>query len=322
MAIPARVLRLPIVAPTSPLPWEGPDSRAPLGLMARQTPLSEAAVLAAQLVDAVRPNSLRAYDQIAMDTSDLARQALLVGPSFPDLEVVFVGDHDGMSLMFGLLGMKGLVPLPARMILFDFDKRLLEAYSAFANQHGFGQILSVVPYNVLDPLPKEHTGRYDAFYTNPPYGSRNEGESPRLFLTRCLELVRPEEGPFGYAILPFDLERPWTRRAMQRTQAFMTEQGWCVGEAGRGMHRYLLDDDPDLRSASMLFEAVSFDLERLNDASHRGRRVSSEEIPHFYGANVPPPYPRYIGLDGSPEGWDDSPSASDPLLPQHTSDGD
>lgn len=68
------------------------------------------------------------------------------------------------------------------------------------------------------------------------------------------------------------------------------------------MHGYHLDDDPALLSASVCFELQ--DLERAAAPStYAARRVDFDEIRHFYGASVSPPYPRYIRANQSLEPW-------------------
>lgn len=276
---------------------------APLGSRVRKVEPSEASKLAALRVEANRPPSLRQWDQIPMRASDLARQAELVAPTLAGKRVVFMGDHDGMSLVLGLLGSSDTGYMPAKVVLLDFDERLLAAATAFAERSGFGHVLDVHPYNVFDPVPGLLKGSFDAFYTNPPYGSQNRGESVRLFLTRCLELMRTGRDSLGYAILPDDQSRSWTRSAMRETEAFMNAHGWYIAEKGRAMHGYHLDDDPELRSATVLFESVAFTRALADSLRFGGRRVHPHEIPGFYGASERPPYPRYLRPDGAIEEW-------------------
>ena len=296
---------------------------APFGAALTAAEPSQSALLAAYAVEQARPPALRRYDQIAMSSVDLARQVDLLAPGLADRHVVFMGDHDGMSVALGHAAAVGGGPMPARMTLLDFDERLLARYRQFADENGFGPVLDTCRYNVFDPVPEDLAGVADVFYTNPPYGSRNDGASVRLFLSRALECVRSvnaddaTDGPVGYAVLPYDDERTWTRVAMQKTQAFMTGQGWAVGEMGKAMHGYALDDDPELRSATVRFEGVTYaetDRARLRFG---GRRAEVREVPLFYGAGVCAPYPRYIGTDGSAVWWDGDRPSLLTLYPTH-----
>ena len=301
------------------LPSTPSRDAAPFGAALAAIEPSRGALLAAYAVERSRPPALRRYDQIAMDPVDLARQVDLLAAGLADRDVVFVGDHDGMSVALGHAAAVGGGPMPARMTLLDFDERLLGRYRRFARAHGFESALDVRRYNVFDPVPDDLVGAADVFYTNPPYGSRNEGASVRLFLSRALECVRAvnaddtTDGPVGFAVLPYDDERAWTRVAMQKTQAFMVGQGWTVGEMAKAMHGYALDDDPRLRSATVRFEGVAYREPDRARLPFCGRRAEAHEVPQFYGAAVRAPYPRYIGPDGAPIWWDGDRAETSPL---------
>ncbi len=249
------------------------------------------------ILERARPPSLRAYDQIPMRGEDLLAQVKRVAPDLAGKAVAFVGDHDGTSLLLGLLGARGLLEPPARMLVLDFDLRLLEMARRLAAEYGFADRLETLAYNVFDPLPLDLIETFDAFYTNPPYGASNRGASVRLFVTRGCELVHRSSGT-GYVLLPDDPRRTWSRDAMASTHAFLELHGWRITARIENAHGYHLDDDPTLRSASVQIERASDDLRVAMPWARRA--VSAEEIPHFYGQGVTPPYPEFIGADGQP----------------------
>lgn len=121
-------------------------------------------------LELARPESLRAFDQIPMQGTDLLCQVKLVAPQLANKDVVFIGDHDGTSLLIGLLHAKGLIKAPARMTLLDFDERLLKQARLLASKYGFDDIFEAQPYNVFHPVPADLKGKFDVFYTNSPYG--------------------------------------------------------------------------------------------------------------------------------------------------------
>ncbi len=260
----------------------------------RQVTAEELELLA--LLEATRPESMRAFDQIPMQGADLLCQVKLVAPFLAGKRVAFVGDHDGTSLLLGLLGSHGLLEGPAQMTLLDFDDRLLEIASTLADRYSFSDRFVGRLYNVFDPLPRELSGVFDAFYTNPPYGASNLGASARLFITRGCELTNGERAA-GYILLPADQERPWTRAAMSATQSFLITHGWSVAAHIPQLHRYHLDDDAALMSSLLCVEREAA-IMPLPPMSWQGRAVAHTEIPHFYGREVLPPYPRYIAADG------------------------
>lgn len=253
---------------------------------------TERELLAAEQVAMARPEPLRDYDQISMQAGDLLRQVKLMQPLLEGKRVAFMGDNDGASLLLGLLGVQGAA-MPARMTLLDFDQRILAAATALAQDAGFGDRFETRAYNAFDPVPVDLAGRFDVFYTNPPYGKGNSGASGRLFVTRGIELCHRQGGACGCIILPDDDERAWTVDAMLATQSFLTEHGWTVREKLNQLHHYDLPKDPGLTSSTLWVRDALKGKGALN-MPYTGKRVPAEEIANFYGRKVPPPYPRYI----------------------------
>ncbi len=260
----------------------------------RQVTPEEEQLLA--LWEDARPESLRDFDQIPMRGSDLLCQVKLIAPHLAGKRVVFVGDHDGTSLLLGLLSSHGLLRGPAQMALLDFDDCLLEVARTFAEGHHFSEWFAGRLYNVFDPPPKELIGTFDAFYTNPSYGASNSGASARLFITRGCELTNSVRSA-GYILLPTDHERLWTRASMLATQTFLINHGLGVTTQLPQLHRYHLDDDATLMSSLLCVEREAA-IMYAPPLPWQGRTVNPSEIPHFYGRDVLPPYPRYIAVDG------------------------
>lgn len=231
-----------------------------------------------------------------MQGTDLLCQVKLIAPLLEGKHVVFVGDHDGTSMLLGLLSNYGSVESPTQMILLDFDDRLLEVARNVADRHNFSDRFASRLYNAFDPVPGELVGSFDAFCTNPPYGASNAGASARLFMARGSELVNSERAS-GYALLPLDGERQWTRAAMLTTQKFLGNYGWTITAQLPQLHRYHLDDDAALMSSLLCLEREAA-IMSAPPMPYEGRYVSQTEIPYFYGKGVLPPFPKYIAADG------------------------
>ena len=249
-----------------------------------------------RLIDATRPASLRDFDQIPMRSADLAQQARLVAPYLSGKRVAFVGDHDCTSLWVGLICRSEGIPLPSQMIVLDFDQRLLDVVTDFARKYGFGDRMDVRLYNVFDPLPDDLRHKFDWYYCNPPYGSHNQGQSPILFVSRGSELVGHGQ---GIVLLPDDPSRSWTRPAMRNVQRAMAQAGWTITDAVRNLHRYHLDDDPDLASSMLIVHRDAASAQGSIPMPFATKAVSFDEVPHFYGKQVLRPYPRYIDRQGN-----------------------
>ncbi len=248
-------------------------------------------------LEACRPKAQRDFDQIPMLGKDLLRQVKIIAPYLANKSVVFMGDNDGTSMLLGMLARHGQ-PCPGKMLLVDFDERILTVARQLALRHGFADRLEVRLYNAFDIVPIDLVGQYDWFYTNPPYGSRNNGESGRLFIARGIEMVR--NGGSGCIILPDDCTRPWTDTAMCATQNFLSRENWLVREKITQLHQYHLDDDKNLASSMMTVEHVAAGSNKYNPLHlYRGHQIGFDEIQFFYGSTVVAPYPRYILQDGT-----------------------
>lgn len=251
----------------------------------------------AEIVARARPAPRREFDQIPMRTRDLAKQIELIAPVIANKRVSFIGDMDGSASLLGLLGVHGH-PSPSELLILDFDVRVLETAISLAERFGFSSRLRVTHYNCFEPLPPEIVGTSDWFYTNPPYGSRNVGASVRLFVNRGCETVNPSKGA-GCIIIPDDDTRPWTKSAARATTKFLHDYGWRTQREPRILHRYHLDDDPELVSSLLLVNRIG---PPSGAMPFSGRHVEPNELPFFYGRSTPLPFPKYIAHDGSPIG--------------------
>lgn len=243
-----------------------------------------------------RPKPLRQYDQIYMLPGSQLSQAKLISDYLRHKEVVLLGDGDCMSLVLAYLGKKekDLLEPPIHMLVLDFDERILNFIKeTVAELQISADLIEVARYNVRYPIPSKYAGRNDVFYTNPPYGSANRGESGKLFLARCMELCKPI-GSWGVAILPFEHHTPWSREAMANIQPFLIDYGYVITEMIRGLHHYHLEDRPELYSGPVVVDRVT-----SKDPPYVGRTFSQEELRHFYGSS-PKVMPDYINKDGNP----------------------
>lgn len=237
-----------------------------------------------------RPRPKREIDQIFMKPGSQLNQLKLVAPLLADRDVVFVGDGDCMALSLGYLAKNGVISGPKMMHVYDFDERIVAFIEKISQELGFGDRIEARKYNVRDPPPQSAARKGDVFYTNPPYGSKNEGFSGIAFLARCMELCKPI-GSHGIAILPYHQEE-WSRLAMRNIQSFMVAHGYVVTEMLTDMHQYHLDDRPQLRSASVVFERVTEE-----SCDFFGREFETDELSRFYGSKMDR-FPSGLALDG------------------------
>lgn len=234
-----------------------------------------------------RPPALREFDQIYMKVADMVIQAEYVARVFDGRDVVFVGDGDAIALAaMHLRGREIIDKGPATVTLLDFDERIVNAATRFADQYGFADRFSAMLYNVVDPLPSEVFQQKSAFYTNPPWGASNGGESVRTFLERGMEAVKL--GGLGIVVIADDPEVAWTQEVLSSTQSAALAWGFVLAEMIPALHLYHLEDAPDLRSCSMMFRRI----EPLAEG-YTSRLMSSERFRNFYGRDQPLKF-RYV----------------------------
>ena len=258
-------------------------------------------------VVANRPPPLREFDQIYMKVADMVIQAEYVGRVFEGRDAIFIGDGDAIALATLHMHQKKVIEKGPRSItLLDFDERIVNASNRFADQGGFSDRFRAELYNVIDPLPSATYQKMSAFYTNPPWGASNGGESVRVFMERGMEAVRKDG--LGIVVIADDPTISWTQEVLAATQRCALDAGFIVSEMVPALHIYHLEDAPDLRSCSMLFRRIS----ELPKA-HTSKRVTEARYRNFYGKDQPLKF-RYV-RDLQPLSFPKAPDQSYKLEP-------
>ncbi|MFT4503205.1 bis-aminopropyl spermidine synthase family protein [Caballeronia sp. 15711] len=231
-----------------------------------------------------RPAPLREFDQIYMKVADMVIQAEYVARVFDNKDVVFVGDGDGIALSAAHLKAAKVIGYgPKSITLLDFDERIVNSVRQFGEKLAPEVEVNAFLYNVADPLPPEHFGKYDGFHINPPWGASNGGQSVTAFLERGSEATN--EKSLGIVVIGDDPDLDWTQLVLRDTQARALELGYVVSELMPQLHMYHLDDAPDLRSCSLLFRRIEPSL-----MAKSSDPLSSERRANFYGKFSPLQY--------------------------------
>jgi N4-bis(aminopropyl)spermidine synthase len=228
-----------------------------------------------------RPRPLREFDQIYMKTGDMVLQSELVANWAKGKRLAFIGDGDAISVCVAYLHHRGIVPYgPSRIVVFDFDERICNAVMRFADKERL-ETLSATLYNVLDAFPGPTD--FDCFYTNPPWGASNEGESVRVFMQRGMEATAFEGD--GMVVVADDPELEWPKRVLANLQTSALEAGFFVQRMLPYVHSYHLDDAPELRSCNVILRAKPGERRVMNSEAIR----DPSRLANFYGRNS---YPR------------------------------
>lgn len=199
-----------------------------------------------------RPRPLRVYDQIHMKAGDMVMQAEIVADWANGKRLAFIGDGDAISVCVAYLQAKEILSFgPKHITVYDFDQRTVNAVNRFADRAGIPNIDAQL-YNVLNAMD-EHAD-FDLFYTNPPWGASNNGESVNIFVERGIEATR--YAGEGMVVIADDDELEWPKRVLASVQSFALDRGFYVTRMQRKLHEYHLDDAPDLKSCNLYIGAL------------------------------------------------------------------
>ena len=233
-----------------------------------------------------RPRPLREFDQIYMKTGDMVLQSEVVSHWSDKKRLAFIGDGDAISVAVALLKARDVLDFgPSKITVFDFDERTVSAVMRFADNERL-ENLDAELYNVLDPFPNRN--KYDGFYTNPPWGASNKGESANVFIQRGIEAVQYDGE--GLIVIADDDELSWPKQVLANVQSFISERGFYVSRMNRKLHQYHLDDAPDLESCNLFISSLP---------GNEENKVPSEAISDpdrlrdFYGRSQEPKV-RYV----------------------------
>jgi N4-bis(aminopropyl)spermidine synthase len=227
-----------------------------------------------------RPRPLREFDQIYMKTGDMVLQSELVARWSDGKRLAFIGDGDAISICVAYLHKRDIINYgPSEIVVYDFDERICGAVTRFADSERLSNVRAEL-YNCLDAFPGPTN--FDCFYTNPPWGASNEGESVKVFVQRGMEATGYSGE--GMVVIADDLELEWTKRVLAKVQEYSITSGFYIQKMMSRLHSYHLDDAPNLRSCNLVIRAVAgADQDRESVAiSDPGR------LANFYGRENPP----------------------------------
>jgi predicted RNA methylase len=232
-----------------------------------------------------RPRPLRELDQIYMKTGDMVLQSEFVATWADKKRLAFIGDGDAIGVCVAYLQKRGILSYgPSEITIFDFDERICGAVTRFADREQLENLKSTL-YNCIDAFPGPN--HFDCFYTNPPWGASNEGESVKVFMQRGMEATNYSGE--GVVIIADDAELDWPKHVLANAQSFALSSGFYVQRTISRLHSYHLDDAPDLRSCNIIFKALPG-----NRALGPSAAITdSARLDHFYGRDNPPKV-RYV----------------------------
>lgn len=245
----------------------------------RQIDLREAMNAVSDVVQN-RPRPLREFDQIYMKSGDMVMQSEFVASWAAGRRLAFIGDGDAIGLCAAYLKSRKIIDYgPEKITVFDFDERIVRAVKRFAEKEDISG-LDAVLYNCLDVFPQ--VGEFDRFYTNPPWGQYNNGESVNVFAQRGMEAIGYDGD--GMIVIADDSELPWPKQVLARVQRFAADSGFYVARMMPRLHLYHLDDAPELQSCNLIISV----LPGARAPTTSSAIVDKERLDNFYGRSKTP----------------------------------
>lgn len=240
----------------------------------------KAAINAVSDVIQTRPRPIREFDQIYMKTGDMVMQSEFVANWAQGHQLAFIGDGDSISVCVAYMNARGILPYgPTRIVVFDFDERIVGAINRFADRERLATLEGVL-YNCLDPFPTMRA--FDCFYTNPPWGASNNGDSVNVFVKRGIEAI--SYGGEGLVVIADDEELEWPKQVLSNVQVHAAQHGFFVSRMMPRLHEYHLDDNPDLKSCNLIIKSLPGNEHPVESSS-----VTDEAIlENFYGRSQRP----------------------------------
>ncbi len=246
----------------------------------RQVDLREAVNAVSDVVQN-RPKPLREFDQIHMKTGDMVMQAEIVAEWANKKELAFIGDGDAVSVCVAYLQARGVLDFgPEKITVFDFDERTVNAVKRFADREQLGN-LDAKLYNCIDAFP-DHS-KFDCFYTNPPWGASNNGESVNVFAQRGFEAIHNEGD--GMIVIADDDELSWPKEVLANVQLYVLKKGFYVSRMQRKLHGYHLDDAPNLKSCNLFVSSLNGNNLALSPSE---AITDPDKLRNFYGRSKEP----------------------------------
>ena len=187
----------------------------------------------------LRPEADMSIEQYLMTPESMTRQVNVMKPVLNGKKVLFLGDDDHLSVLFGKY-------LNVSPVVVEYDVRirrsLRDNYVNNINNY------LIEEYDARNVLPRHVNA--DAFYINPPYSSKNRGKGAKVWLSRVAGAV--PVGSLSVLVYPIDEGLQWTLDCTNDILQYAYDCGLMVVNIDKDIHTYgHLPKDPGLLSSNI-----------------------------------------------------------------------
>ena len=203
-----------------------------------------------------RPEPDASLEQFLMESEYVAHQATYLTRLLPG-SLVILGDDDHVSIPVALQD-EG-----REICVIDVDQRVLASLERWINILGIRNV-RLVCKDLRDA--DELDGKFDAFYGNPPWSSKNFGHGIRYWLSRALDFCAPSCS--GAIAMPAN-DIPWINFNWVDLEMYSARNGlrWMTIDEVRC--RYESTNHPGLYSQNVIMRRVSDSL-RMRERRREG----------------------------------------------------
>lgn len=191
-------------------------------------------------LNSLRPEADMSIEQYLMTPESMTRQVDMMRLVFSNKKVLFLGDDDHLSVLFGRY-------LNVSPVVVEYDARTqLSLRDNYARNNINNYIIE--EYDARNVLP-QHI-KADAFYINPPYSSKNHGKGVKVWLSRVAGAV--PVGSVSVLVYPIDEDLQWTLDCTHDILQYAYDCGLIVVNIDKDIHTYgHLPKDPGLLSSNI-----------------------------------------------------------------------
>lgn len=255
----------------------------------------------ADIISDSRPEPYRSVDQIYMVEESMVKQAYAVKNSIENARnILFLGDGDGAGILTAMLICSHFYKMKNKNIvidILDFDKRILDNYRDLYEKYDLKKNVNMnfIYYNVVEPPPGNLIEKYDYFYINPPYGSKNKGNSCISWIHRCLSMCKVDCS--GCIIIPTPNQccYNWVRESYENIVEFLKSKNFSYQYLPQIDHDYYLDD-PNIISNSVFVETCN-----KIESEYGNENLPKSLLLHMYGLDNR--IPKSIDFEKIDYGW-------------------
>lgn len=188
----------------------------------------------------LRPEADMSIEQYLMTPESMARQVNIMKPVLNGKKVLFLGDDDHLSVLFGRY-------LNVSPVVVEYDARIRRSLRDNYVKNNINNYL-IEEYDARNVLPRHVNA--DAFYINPPYSSKNRGKGAKVWLSRVARAV--PVGSLSVLVYPIDEGLQWTLDCTNDILQYAYDCGLMVVNIDKDIHTYEhLPKDPGLLSSNI-----------------------------------------------------------------------